>query len=114
MYSVDVKTYVPGAMTMVSFDASELNAACSCATVETFTMVPEGGGNEGAGRAGAALLAIANAEKPAQNSTTRRHLRDLNVDTVVIDFPAELEFTATSMPTTRPTAMNGRVRRTMV
>src|SRR5215218_7592204 len=62
MNSDRVRTYVPGSIRMVVFDAIATMAACNCASVETWTTVPEGGGSGGALEDGLAFAA------PARNN----------------------------------------------
>src|SRR5438093_6124604 len=59
--SLLLKRYVPGASTIVVFDDIEETAACNWLSVETLTMIPDGGGSGGAGRAGAAAEGTASA-----------------------------------------------------
>ena len=60
---------MPGAITIVVFEAMEATAFCSCATVDTLTIVPVGGGSGTGGNAGPATAAVGivsiSASKPA-------------------------------------------------
>src|SRR6185436_5575469 len=66
IHSVLVSRYVPGASTIVVFDASCATAVCSCASVDTLTTAPEGAASGGAGFTDRANAAGAD---PAVNSS---------------------------------------------
>src|SRR3954452_14661759 len=77
-YSVRLRRYVPGAITIVVFEASERTADWSCGSVLTLTIAPVGAASAGAGRAGRASAADDPPTIAASRQSTRRDLETMD------------------------------------
>src|SRR4051812_36880846 len=90
IHSVLVNRYVPGARTIVEFEASEATAVCSCASVDTLTIAPDGaasGGTDVTDRANTALEDHAAISNTMTSSSLGDGTHDERRTETVIDTP---------------------------